>query len=333
MAKILFVGCIQFAKDVLKDVQKKYSIEYYSSKSRQQFIQDCAEKYKDVSIIYTSPEARAVVGAFDAELISHLPAALKYIIYVGAGYDMIDVVACEQRKVWVSHTPSAVDDATADVAAILILSCCRNVIAASDNLKAGRFRHGVTMGTDIQGKVLGILGAGGIGRTLAKRMAGFDLKKIQYHNRTRLSKEVEEQYNLVYVDFETLLSTSDIISVHCPHTPQTTHLLNYKEFMLMKQGVIIVNTARGKVINETALVKALESGQVLSAGLDVFEQEPEVHPGLLTHPRSVLLPHIGTFTNESQYKMEKLVLDNLIEAVERDSLLTPVPEHRKYFNK
>ncbi len=107
---------------------------------------------------------------------------------------------------------------------------------------------------------------------------------------------------MTYVDFETLLNTSDIISVHCPHTPQTTHLLDYKEFTMMKKGVIIVNTARGKIINEGALVKALERGQVLAAGLDVFEQEPVVHPGLLSHPRCILLPHIGTFTAESQYK-------------------------------
>lgn len=144
---------------------------------------------------------------------------------------------------------------------------------------------------------------------------------------------VEEKYNLIHVDFETLLKTSDIISVNCPHTAETTHLLSYREFALMKRGVIIVNTARGKIINEAALVGALERGQVLSAGLDVFENEPVVHPGLLSHPRCVLLPHIGTYTNESQYKMEKLVLDNLVKAIEEDTLLTPVPEHKKYFEQ
>ncbi|KAG0743339.1 hypothetical protein G6F23_006099 [Rhizopus arrhizus] len=295
LAHILLVGNVQFASDILNKLKKRYSIEYFASKSRQEFIQDCADKYKEVSIIYHSPDAQAVVGPFDAELISHLPPSLKYIVYLGAGYDSINVNACEQRNIYVSHTPMAVDDATADVAAILILACCRNVIAASDNLRLGRFRNGLTMGTDPQGKVLGIIGAGGIGRTLAKRMSGFDLKKIQYYNRHRLSKEVEEKYNMTYVDFETLLNTSDIISVHCPHTPQTTHLLDYKEFTMMKKGVIIVNTARGKIINEGALVKALERGQVLAAGLDVFEQEPVVHPGLLSHPRCVLLPHIARF--------------------------------------
>ncbi|RCH87044.1 hypothetical protein CU098_009486, partial [Rhizopus stolonifer] len=242
-----------------------------------------------------------VIGPFDAELVSHLPEATKYIVYLGAGYDSINVEACAKRQIMVSHTPLAVDDATADIAAILILNCCRNVMAASENLRQGRWRNGVRMGIDPQNKVLGIIGAGGIGRTLAKRMSGFDLKKVQYYNRSRLSEELEKEYNLHYVDFETLLKTSDIISVHCPLNASTTHLISYKEFTLMKDNVIIVNTARGKVINEAALVNALERGKVLSAGLDVFEEEPKVSPGLLAHPRSVLLPHIGTFTNEKEY--------------------------------
>ncbi|KAI8970778.1 D-isomer specific 2-hydroxyacid dehydrogenase [Pilobolus umbonatus] len=231
----------------------------------------------------------------------------------------------------VSHTPSAVDDATADITVSLLLNCSRNILAGHDNVRAGRWKYGVRMGTDIQNKVLGIVGAGGIGRTVAKRMAGFDMKKIQYYNRTRLSDKVEKQYGLVYVDFDTLLKTSDIISVHCPLNEETYHLLSYKEFAAMKDNVIIINTSRGKVVHEIALVNALERGKVLSAGLDVFEEEPKISPGLLSHPRCVLLPHMGTFTNESSYKMEKLVLDNMISAIEHQTLLTPVVEHRKFF--
>ncbi|OBZ87339.1 putative 2-hydroxyacid dehydrogenase UNK4.10 [Choanephora cucurbitarum] len=330
---VLIVGCIDFAVDIYENLLTKYNIVYYTSKSREEFIEDCKTKYKDVPIIYRSPEAQSVVGPFDAELVSCLPQALKYIVYLGAGYDSINVEACAQRQIMVSHTPFAVDDATADIAAILILNCCRNVLAASDNLRQGRWRNGLRMGIDPQGKTLGIIGAGGIGRTLAKRMSGFDLAKIQYYNRHRLPEELEKESNLHYVDFETLLKTSDIISVHCPLNANTTHLINYKEFTLMKDNVIIVNTARGKVINEAALVNALERGKVLSAGLDVYEQEPKISAGLLAHPRSVLLPHIGTFTNESQYKMEKLALDNVLAALEKDTLLTPVAEHKSFFNK
>jgi D-3-phosphoglycerate dehydrogenase len=184
--QVLIVGCIDFCTDLYHELSKKYRIAYATSRSRQEFIQDCADKYKDVPVIYRSPESMEVVGAFDSELVSKLPNALKYIVYCGAGYDSIDVNACADHKIMVSHTPQAVDDATADVAAILILNCCRNVIAATDNLRQGRWKFGVRMGIDPQGKVLGIIGAGGIGRTLAKRMSGFDLAKIQYYNRSRL---------------------------------------------------------------------------------------------------------------------------------------------------
>jgi D-3-phosphoglycerate dehydrogenase len=331
--QVLIVGCIDFAIEPYEELQKKYSIEYYTSKSREEFFRDCQTKYKDTRIIYRSPESQQVVGPFDADLVSHLPRALKYIVYCGAGYDSINVTACADRKIMVSHTPLAVDDATADIAALLILACCRNMMQAADNLRQGRWRNGVRMGIDPQGKVLGVLGAGGIGRTLAKRMSGFDLARTQYYNRHRLPEDIENEYGLTYVDFETLLKTSDIISVHCPLNAATTHLLNYREFSLMKTGVVLVNTARGKVINEAALVNALERGKVLAAGLDVFEEEPKVSAGLLSHPRCVLLPHIGTFTNESQYKMEKLVLDNMVAALEQDTLLTPVPEHKAFFQK
>jgi glyoxylate reductase len=329
--QVLIVGCIDFAIDYYEELSKKYNIEYYTSKSRDEFFQDCQTKYKDTRVIYRSSESQQVIGPFDEELVKRLPQSLKYIVYCGAGYDSINVSACADRKIMVSHTPMAVDDGTADIAALLILACCRNMMQAADNLRQGRWRNGVRMGTDPQGKVLGILGAGGIGRTLAKRMAGFDLAQIQYYNRHRLSKELEDQYGLTYVDFQTLLKTSDILSVHCPLNASTTHLLNYREFSMMKTGVILVNTARGKVINEAALINALERGKVLAAGLDVFEEEPRISTGLLSHPRCVLLPHIGTFTNESQYKMEKLVLDNLVAALEQDTLLTPVPEHKVFF--
>ncbi|KAI8982062.1 D-isomer specific 2-hydroxyacid dehydrogenase [Mycotypha africana] len=210
---------------------------------------------------------------------------------------------------------------------------CRNAWAAAKNLREGRWRDGVRMGTDPQNKVLGILGAGGIGRTLAKRMLGFGLAKIQYYNRHQLPEALEKEYHLNYVDFDTFLATSDILSIHCPLNEGTKHLLNYEEFSKMKDDVIIVNTARGKVINENALVNALERGKVLAAGLDVFEDEPVISKGLLTNPRCVLLPHIGTFTNESQYKMEKLVLENMVAALEKDTLITPVPEHKQFFKK
>ncbi|OAD73802.1 hypothetical protein PHYBLDRAFT_181365 [Phycomyces blakesleeanus NRRL 1555(-)] len=326
----LIVGCVSFADDYLKELQKSHTITYSTSRSRQEFFDDCAGKYKDVTAIYYSSESHAVTGVFDKELIDHLPRALKFITFCAAGYDSIDVTACTARNIMVSNTPTAVDAATADIAVLLILSCCRNANQASENIRSGRWRHGMAMGIDPEGKTLGILGMGGIGKTIAKRMSGFEMKII-YHNRTRLDKKTEEKYNATWVDFETLLRTSDIISVSVPLNKDTTSLLSYREFTLMKDGVVLVNTARGKVICEDALVNALESGKVVSAGLDVFEGEPTVHPGLLAHSRSVIFPHIGTFTKESQKKMEMVALGNLEAALTRNTLITPISEHKKFF--
>ncbi|KAG0175573.1 hypothetical protein DFQ28_008847 [Apophysomyces sp. BC1034] len=304
----LIVGAVFHAINRLERLQKLHSIEYCTSRSREEFIQDCSGKYRDVSVFYLSPQAHATVGYFDKELVEKLPQGLRFITYCGAGYESIDVHACAERRILVSHTPMAVDDATADVAALLILNCCRNVNQFSENIRAGRWNNGVSMGIDPEGKTLGILGMGGIGKTLAKRMAGFDMKVI-YHNRRQLDLE-------------------DIISIHVPLSPETAHLIDHREFTMMKDGVILVNTARGKVINEQVLVRFLETGKVLAVGLDVFEEEPKIHPGLLAHSRSVLLPHIGTATNESRHKMESLVFDNLEAALTQGTLITHVPEHR-----
>ncbi|KAI8073124.1 D-isomer specific 2-hydroxyacid dehydrogenase [Gongronella butleri] len=342
MTRCLIVGNILFATDILAELRKSLVIDYCTSKSREEFMQDCQGNYKDYDVFYVSSEVFATFGRFDAQIVAQFPPKLRFLCFCAAGYDAIDVVACAERNILVSNTPGAVDDPTGDVGALLILNCCRNAYQAADNLRKGRFRHGVRMGITPQGKKLGILGMGGIGKTIAKRMAAFDMEII-YYNRNRMSVEgdidppfffVEEQkYGATYVDFETLLATSDVISVSVPLNKNTTHLLSYREFSMMKQGVIIVNTARGKVINEAALVQALESGKVASAGLDVFEEEPVVHPGLLAHPQSVLLPHIGTFTNESQKNMEELTLENVTLAMRNARLVTVIPEHRHLQSK
>ena len=178
-----------------------------------------------------------------------------------------------------------------------------------------------------EGKILGILGMGGIGTAVARRALPFGLQ-IQYHNRSC----VPEQQNVTgakYVSFEELLRTSDIISVHLPLNASTRGLVSYKEFAMMKTGVVLVNTARGPIVNEDALVQALEEGKVWGAGLDVHEREPDIHPGLINNENCVLLPHVGTATVETQRKMEILVVENVRSALERGRLLTPVAETRK----
>lgn len=181
------------------------------------------------------------------------------------------------------------------------------------------------MGHDPKRKTLGILGMGGIGQAVAARARPFGMS-IQYHNRNRLPEDQEQ--GAEYVSFEQLLKTSDVLSLNLALNANTRHIISKPQFDIMKDGVCIVNTARGPIIDEAALVDALASGKVSSAGLDVFEEEPKIHPGLIENDNAVLLPHIGTATWETQKDMELLVLDNLKSAVEGKGLITPVPEQK-----
>jgi glyoxylate reductase len=201
----------------------------------------------------------------------------------------------------VSNTPSAVDAATANTAIFLILGALRCAWVPQLSIREGTWRGDSPLGRDPDGMVLGVLGMGGIGSATARRAAGFGFD-IQYHNRQQvqgLSKAFGAQAPR-YVGFEELLRTSDIISIHLPLTATTSKLIGKAEIDMMKPDAIIINTARGPIIDEEALVEALESGKIWSVGLDVYENEPKVSPALLKHPRTVLLPHIGTATVDTQ---------------------------------
>lgn len=237
--------------------------------------------------------------------MSHLPSSLKSISHNGAGYDQIDVPSCTKRGIIVSNTPQAVDAATANIAIYLILGALRCSWIAESAIRKGLWRGESPLGHDPDGLTLGILGMGGIGTATAQRASAFGFK-LQYHNRSPvqgLDKSFSTSAQVPkYVSFDELLETSDVISVHLPLGPATRKLISAKEIARMKKGVIIVNTARGLIIDENDLYNALEEGHVGSVGLDVYEKEPEVHAGLLKHPRAVLLPHIGTATVETQVR-------------------------------
>jgi glyoxylate reductase len=246
----------------------------------------------------------------------------------GAGYDQIDADACAARDppLLVSNIPTIADDSTADTAVFLILGALRNLNPSMIALRQGKFKGSPppALGHDPQGKTLGILGMGGIGRNLKLKMDVFGCKAI-YHNRNKLSEE--EAAGAEYVSFDELLQTSDILSLNLPLNPKTRHIISTAEFAKMKKGVVVINTARGPIMDEDALVKALDSGHVASCGLDVFEQEPEVHAGLIRNPKCVLVPHMGTWCVETQTKMEEWTIGNVTEAVTKGRLISPVPEH------
>ncbi|KAF4547407.1 D-isomer specific 2-hydroxyacid dehydrogenase-like protein 3 [Elsinoe fawcettii] len=323
----LLVGQITHANKEWEEFGKDVELIEYRTGDRSTFISNLKSgQYSNVTYLYRSNESASVTGPFDAELISHLPPSLKYIVHNGAGYNGVDIPALTARNIAFSSTPIAVDDATADVALFLMLGALRRVTVPFNAVRKGEWRgRDFDLGHDPKKKVLGILGMGGIGRAVAQRARAFGMR-IQYHNRSRLDKELEGDAE--YVSFEDLLATSDVISLNLALNPSTTHIIGEKEFGKMKNGVVIVNTARGPIIDEAALVEALDSGKVFSAGLDVFEEEPKIHPGLLKNERAVLLPHIGTATWESQKDMELLVLENLRSAIDGKGLITQIPEQK-----
>lgn len=215
-------------------------------------------------------------------------------------------------------------EATADLAIWLLLGALRQLNPSLNSLRAGNFKRDIGFGHDPQGKVLGILGMGRIGRAIKKRAEPFGLI-TRYHNRRPLS--AQDAADSEYVSFEKLIAESDIISINVPLNANTVHLIGAKEIAQMKDGVVIVNTARGAIIDEAALADALGSGKVAAAGLDVYEHEPVINSKLLKQDRALLVPHLGTHTTETLAKMETWAMENAKRAVLGDPLLSPVPEH------
>ncbi|KAK8176375.1 D-3-phosphoglycerate dehydrogenase [Phyllosticta citribraziliensis] len=324
----LLIGDLAHARREWEELSSLVGLLEFPEGTRDDFLSNLrAGKYDNVVAIYRSNDSTKFTGPFDAELVQVLPKSLTYICHNGAGYDNIDVGACSSKGISVANTPVAVNDATADIALFLLLGALRRVTIPFTAVRQGQWRgSSFRIGHDPRQKTLGILGMGGIGRAVGVRAAAFGMK-IQYHNRSRLSAELEAAGgNASYVSFDELVRTSDVISVNLSLTPATKHIIGSKEFSSMKDGVVIVNTARGPVIDEAALVEALDNGKVYSAGLDVFEEEPKIHPGLLKNENVVLLPHIGTATIETQRDMELLVLENLKLGVQEGKLKTQVPE-------
>lgn len=276
---------------------------------------------------YRTFKSISITGRFDDELCKALPKSWKFLSHCGAGYDQIDAEACSNRDppLLVSNVPTAVDDATADTAIFLMLGAIRNFNSSLFALRREEFK-GKSLpayGHDPQGRVLGILGMGGIGRNMSKKAAAFGMTTI-YHNRRKLDDE--KAGGAEYVSFEDLLSKSDVLSLNLPLNPKTRHIIGAEQFKLMKPSCILVNTARGAVIDEAALVDALDNGVIAGAGLDVFEEEPKIHPGLIKSDKAILLPHMGTWTSDTMYKMEVWVIDNIKEALSKGKLMSIIPE-------
>lgn len=261
----------------------------------------------------------------DASLLDQAP-RLKVVANAVVGYEHVDVAACRARGIVVTNTPDVLTDATADLAFALILSAVRGLPGAERSLRAGEF-HGWGfwdyLGGDLAGKTLGIFGMGRIGQAVARRAGPFGMRVV-YRSRTRLTADAEAALGAEWVDFDALIARSDVLSLHAPLTPDTRHAFDAGVLRRMRPGSFLVNTARGALVDEAALVEALRDGPLAGAGLDVYEHEPRIHPGLLELPNVVLLPHVGSATRETRTRMAMLAARNAHAVLSGRPPLTPV---------
>ncbi|CAF9903884.1 MAG: hypothetical protein GOMPHAMPRED_000596 [Gomphillus americanus] len=316
---ILMLGNVLHAKEEFSKLSDLGPVTHITSGDRESFLERCRSgEFNHIKAISRTVDSVAYTGRFDDELLSQLPSSIKFVCHNGAGYDQIDAKAARKHGITVSNTPGYVNQATADIGIFLLLGALRKAWIPQKAIRNGEWQGQAPLGHDPLGKTIGILGLGGIGTAFAERAMAFGFK-IQYHNR----KPVECS-KAKYVSFDELLATSDVISIHLPLNDTTRHIISHKEFAAMKPGAVIINTARGAIIDENALVEALKSDKIWSIGLDVFETEPKVHPELLKDDRVMLLPHIGSATLETRKAMEIQVMDNIDSAFQHDKLVNPV---------
>jgi glyoxylate reductase len=253
----------------------------------------------------------------DDELLVAAP-KLRIAATVSVGYDNIDLPACSRHRVVATNTPGVLDETTADFAWTLLMAVARRLIEGENWVRSGTWPGmdiAQLLGTDVYGKTLGIIGFGRIGRCVARRALGFQMR-VLYHNRNRVAPELEKEARAEFVDLDTLLRESDFISLHVPLGPETRHLMGADNLAKMKRTAFLINTARGPVVDEAALVAALEQKKIAGAGLDVYEREPIVHPGLLGRKDVVLAPHLGSATLETRTKMAVVAAKNVAAVFE-----------------
>jgi lactate dehydrogenase-like 2-hydroxyacid dehydrogenase len=331
---VLRLGLVYYAQEAWAELSKLATVIVDDSKDRAEFFQNLKGKYSNVQYITRTFGSVNQTGLFDEELITQLPESVISVSHCGAGYDQVDAHALADRKIQLSNVPSLVDDATADTHVFLLLGALRNFGEGHHRLLSCEWptnprAAGAPMAHDPVGKVVGIVGLGGIGRNIMKKLKPFGFSKFIYYNRNRLDPELEDDAE--YVSFDELLAQSDIISINVPLNTNTKYMFNDEVFAKMKKGVVVVNTARGAVIDETAFIKALTNGTVRSAGLDVLENEPAPNMELVTLPNVLALPHMGTHTMETAQSLEEFVVENVRTVINTGKVVSLVPEHKGFF--
>jgi glyoxylate reductase len=266
-----------------------------------------------------------ITDVIDDEVLASAP-GLRVVSTIAVGYNNVDVAAARRRGVVVTNTPDVLTETTADFAWALLMAAARRVVEADHFARSGQWKRWewrLLWGTDVHGKTLGVLGFGRIGRAVARRALGFGMR-VLYCDAVRADASVEQELNATFTDMDTVLREADFVSVHAPLVPETRHLVNEAALKKMKKTAVLVNAARGPIVDETALVRALSEGWIAAAGLDVFEQEPVIHPGLLPLANVVLAPHIASASHETRIAMATLAVRNCVAVLEGKPPLTPV---------
>jgi lactate dehydrogenase-like 2-hydroxyacid dehydrogenase len=249
---------------------------------------------------------------FTADLVARLPDRVKIIANHSVGVDHCDLVALKERGIVVTNTPDVLSDATAEIAMLLLLGAARRASEGDNMVRSGKWAHwspSFMVGTQVTGKRIGIVGMGRVGQVMARRARGFEME-VHYHNRHRLPADLE-QGAIFHADVDELFGVSDCLSLHCPATPETTGLISADKIALLPDGAIVVNTSRGALVDEAALIEALRSGKIAAAGLDVYAHEPGGNPDFAALDNIFMLPHIGSATFETRDAMGFRALDNL----------------------
>jgi glyoxylate reductase len=266
-----------------------------------------------------------IISTVDDDVLAASP-NLRVVSNVAVGYNNIDVAAARRRGIVVTNTPDVLTETTADFAWALLMAAARRVVEADRYARSGQWKAwkwDLLWGVDVHGKTLGVLGFGRIGRAVARRALGFNMR-VLYHDTVRADAGVERELRATYTAPADLLREADFVSVHTPLLPETRHLIDERALRTMKRTAILVNAARGPIVDEAALARALTEGWIAGAGLDVFEDEPKIHPGLLPLSNVVLAPHIASASYDTRLAMAMLAVRNCLSVLEGKGPLTPV---------
>jgi len=262
-----------------------------------------------------------ITDTIDSDLLDLNP-KLKVIANYAVGFNNIDINACTERNILVSNTPGVLTDTTADLTWALLMAISRKIVPADHFTRNGQYKGWdplLFLGSEITGKTLGVIGMGRIGRAVTKRAKGFDMNVI-YHDIFRQSEEEEKRMGIEYCKINELLKQADFVTLHVPLLPETTHLIGKKEFEIMKKSAYLINVARGPIVDEKALVSALQNKDIAGAALDVFEEEPKLAAGLAAWDNTVLVPHIGSATEETRTRMGMIAAENLLAGLRGESM-------------